>query len=150
MKKIFILGAALVLMAGCADLPKYTAVDSNASAKTRMRACMVSEANAKFQAGTLLTKGISATADEIVNTCIKKLALQSAGISEESQSTAESIITNLKNMATPIKFLSETSKTALSADNAVFVLKGGGNTIFLFPFSHCLFFINVFGRNGAA
>ena len=59
---------------------------------------MVSEANAKFQAGTLLTKGISATADEIVNTCIKKLALQSAGISEESQSTAESIITNLKNM----------------------------------------------------
>ena len=80
MKKIFILGAALVLMAGCADLSKYTAVDSNASAKTRMRACMVSEA------------------DEIVNTCIKKLALQSAGISEESQSTAESIITNLKNM----------------------------------------------------
>lgn len=44
-------------VAGCADLPKYTAVDSNASAKTRMRACMVSEANAKFQAGTLLTKG---------------------------------------------------------------------------------------------
>lgn len=98
MKKIFILGAALVLMAGCADLSKYTAVDSNASAKARMRACMVSEANAKFQSGTLLTKGISATADEIVNTCIKKLALQSAGISEESQSTAESIITNLKNM----------------------------------------------------
>lgn len=124
MKKIFILGAALVLMAGCADLSKYTVVDSNASAKTRMRACMVSEANAKFQAGTLLTKGISATADEIVNTCIKKLALQSAGISEESQSTAESIITNLKNMATPIKFLSETSKTALSADNAVFCVKG--------------------------
>ena len=40
MKKIFILGAALVLMAGCADLSKYTAVDSNASAKTRMRACL--------------------------------------------------------------------------------------------------------------
>lgn len=153
MKKIFILGAALVLMASCADLSKYTAVDSNASAKTRMRACMVSEANAKFQAGTLLTKGISATADEIVNTCIKKLALQSAGISEESQSTAESIITNLKNMATPIKFLSETSKTALSADNAVFVLKGGGNTIFLFPFSHCrselpsFIFIDIYNEN---
>ena len=60
---------------------------------------MVSEANNKFQAGTLFSSSVSVTADEIVNTCIKKLALQSAGISEESQSTAQTIITNLKNMA---------------------------------------------------
>ena len=94
MKKIF-LPAMLAVLFGCADLSKYTTVDSNASAKTKMRACMVSEANNKFQAGT----SVSVTADEIVNTCIKKLALQSAGISEESQSTAQTIITNLKNMA---------------------------------------------------
>ena len=61
---------------------------------------MVNEANSKFQAGTLFVQGISATADEIVNDCIKKLALQSAGISEESQSTAETIISNLKNWGT--------------------------------------------------
>ena len=98
MKKFF-LPAMLAVLFGCADLLKYTTVDSNASAKTKMRACMVSEANNKFQAGTLFSSSVSATADEIVNTCIKKLALQSAGISEESQSTAQTIITNLKNMA---------------------------------------------------
>lgn len=98
MKKIF-LPAMLAVLFGCADLSKYTTVDSNASAKTKMRACMVSETNNKFQAGTLFSSSVSATADEIVNTCIKKLALQSAGISEESQSTAQTIITNLKNMA---------------------------------------------------
>lgn len=98
MKKIFLL-ATLAVLSGCTDLSKYTTVDSNASVKTKMRACMVSEANNKFQAGTLFSNSISATADEIVNTCIQKLALQSAGISEESQSMAQTIITNLKNMA---------------------------------------------------
>ena len=90
----------LVLMAGCADTSHYTTVDANASAKTRMRACLISEATAKFQAGTLFVQGISATSDELVNTCLRKLALQSAGISEESQSAAQSIIQNLKNFGT--------------------------------------------------
>ena len=96
MKKVILCGA-FALLAGCADISQYTNVDSNASMKTRMKACMISEANSKFQAGTLFTNSISVTADEIVNTCIKKLALQSAGISAESQSTAETIISNLKN-----------------------------------------------------
>ena len=56
-------------------------------------------ANEKLQAGTLFTKSISETSDELVNTCLKKLALQAAGISEESQSAAESIIANLKTLS---------------------------------------------------
>lgn len=97
MKKIFT-AAAIVLLAACADLSQYTTVDANASAKAKMRACMINEANAKFQAGTLFANSLSATSDELVSICLKKLALQAAGISEESQSTAESIISNLKNM----------------------------------------------------
>ena len=97
MKKLFILSFALLLGA-CADLSQYTAVDANASAKTKMRACMINEANAKFQSGTLFANSVSATADELVNICLKKLALQAAGISEESQSTAQTIISNLKNL----------------------------------------------------
>ena len=89
--------AALLLLTGCTDTSRYTSVDANASVKTRMRACLVSEATAKFQAGTLFTQGLSATSDELVNICLRKLALQSAGISEESQSTAQSIIQNLRN-----------------------------------------------------
>ncbi len=97
MKKLLV---ACLLLAGCsADLSKYTTVDANASIKTKMRACLVSEANAKLQAGTLFNQGISATADELVTICVKKLALESAGISEESQSTAQSIIQNLKNLS---------------------------------------------------
>ena len=51
----------------------------------------------QMAAGTLFTQGISATAKELVGTCTKKLALESAGISEESQSMATSIIQNLQN-----------------------------------------------------
>ena len=99
MKKI-LLCAGLLLLAGCSDISQYTTVDANASAKTRMKACMISEANSKFQAGTLFTQSLSATSDELVSICLKKLALQSAGISEESQSTAQTIIQNLQNFGT--------------------------------------------------
>ncbi len=97
MKKTILCGI-FALLAGCADLSQYTTIDSNASAKSKMRACMLSEANEKLQAGTLFTKSISETSDELVNTCLKKLALQAAGISEESQSAAELIIANLKTL----------------------------------------------------
>ena len=90
--------AAAILLGGCSG--NYIEVGTNASAKAKMRACMMDEANAKFRAGTLFAQGISETADELVNTCLKKLALQAAGISEESQSTAETIISNLKNPGT--------------------------------------------------
>ncbi len=96
MKKALFL--SLLLLGGCAELSQYATADSNASAKTKMRACLVSEANSRFQAGTLFTQSISATSDELVSVCLKKLALESAGISQESQSTASTIIQNLKNL----------------------------------------------------
>lgn len=80
------------------DISKYTTVDANASAKAKLKACLISEANTKFQNGTLFSASISATADELTDTCIKKLALESAGISTEAQSTASTIIQNLKNL----------------------------------------------------
>jgi hypothetical protein len=100
MKKVLFCMAALLMLSGCDTISQYSTADANASVKTRMRACLVSEATAKFQAGTLFTQGLSATSDELVETCMKKLALQSAGISEESQSTAATIIQNLRNFGT--------------------------------------------------
>lgn len=100
MKRVLFCMATLLMLAGCDTVSKYSTADSNASIKTKMRACLVSEANAKFQSGTLFAKGISATSDELVTICTKKLALQSAGISEESQSTAATIIQNLRNFGT--------------------------------------------------
>lgn len=99
MKKT-LLCIALVLIAGCsADLSQYTNVDANAPAKTKMKACLINEANTRFTAGTLFSSSITATAKDMVGVCVKNLALQNAGISQESQSTAETIIQNLKNMS---------------------------------------------------
>ena len=100
MNKYTLLGLCALGLAACADLSSFTAVDSNAPVQTKMKACMVAEANTRFQAGTLFNDTIKNTASDLVSTCMKKLMLQSAGISEESQSTAQSIITNLKNMST--------------------------------------------------
>ncbi len=102
MKKIVLAMFMVSLTAACANLSQYTSVSANATPKEKMRACLMSEANSKLQAGTLFNNTMSATADEMVNTCLKKLALQAAGISEESQSTAESIIANLKNLNSAI------------------------------------------------
>ncbi|MBR2274333.1 MAG: hypothetical protein IJ864_05880 [Alphaproteobacteria bacterium] len=100
MKKILFCMTALFMLAGCESVSKYSTADANAPVKTRMRACLVSEATAKFQSGTLFAKGLSATSDELVTICMKKLALQSSGISAESQSTAAQIIQNLQNFGT--------------------------------------------------
>ena len=105
MKKSMILGLTMIL-AACSGsssdggfLSSLTATDANSSVRQKMQACMLTEAQNKFQAGTLFTKGLSDTADELVATCAKNLALQSVGISEENKSAAENIITSLKNMA---------------------------------------------------
>lgn len=96
MKKVFYVVVMMCLVGCSGDVSRYSTVDANASTKTKMRACLVSEATAKFQAGTLFTQGLRATSDELVSICMRKLALQSMGISEELQSTAQSIIQNLK------------------------------------------------------
>lgn len=97
MKKMLLL--ALLVLSACAELSQYATADSNASAKTKMRACLVSEANARLQDGTLFAKSVSVTSDELVSVCLKKLALETAGITEESQSTALTVIQNLKNLS---------------------------------------------------
>ena len=65
--KFFAILAVATALSACSsdggfDLSKFTAVDANASAKTRLRACLVSEANTKFQNGTLFAQGLTATA----------------------------------------------------------------------------------------
>lgn len=103
--KFFAVLAVAGVLSACSsdggfDWTSLTTADANASVKTRLRACLLSEANTKFQNGTLFAKGLTATADELTNTCIKKLALQSAGITSESQSMASTIIQNLQNYGT--------------------------------------------------
>ena len=99
MKK-FILCFCFILFMGCsADLSKYTNVDASSSIKAKMNTCLFNQANAKFQAGTLFSNSITTTAKELILTCVKDLSLQQASIPSDTQSTAESIIQNLKTIA---------------------------------------------------
>lgn len=92
-KYCLILG--LALLCGCSQLDKYMTVDSNASAQDKFRACALTEAQAKLQNGTLFAKTMTETKDEIVNTCLKKMALEAAGIDSEAQNIASNIINSL-------------------------------------------------------
>ena len=95
MKKLLILGTVLIL-SSCAGLEKYTTVSSDATAQEKFRACALSEAQSKFNNGTLFSKDLTTTKDEIVNTCLKKMALEAAGIDAEAQSITSSIINNFQ------------------------------------------------------
>lgn len=94
MKKISMLFFALALGA-CAQMSEMTGDNSS---QNGMKACLLSEANSRYTAGTLFTSSLKATASEMVKTCAKKMALEYAGVSSEYQSTAENIITNLQNL----------------------------------------------------
>ena len=98
MKKIFAL-ASVALLSSCAQLDSLQNTSTSDTTSAKMKACLLSEANSRYQAGTLFNNSVKETATDLVKTCMKNLALQSAGISTESQSTAENIINNLKTLS---------------------------------------------------
>lgn len=91
MKKYFILLAVLFLGA-CEHLSALQSSETSS-----LNSCMISEAHNKLTAGTLFTSDVYATAKEISQTCIRKLALQKAGLDETSLNTAKTIINSLKS-----------------------------------------------------
>lgn len=95
---------AIMIIAGCANLGSMlsssgSSSTTDSSARGKMQACMLTEAQSRFQAGTLFNDTITNTAQDLVSTCAKKLALESMGISQQSQSDATNIINNLKNLS---------------------------------------------------
>ena len=116
MKKIIVCGIAAALVAGCSDKPKTEEVKVFDVACEKVAAfeqgdmivkCPVTEgltaiqaqeANAKFEAGTLFEGELKATAETITNTCLTRLALEKAGITEETQTAASQIISSFKNL----------------------------------------------------
>ena len=98
MKKVYFL-AAVLLLGACENMSQYTTASADASPRQKMQACMLNEANTRLYNGTLFENTVSETSKDITNTCLKKLALQAAGISEESQTAAVNIINNLKTLS---------------------------------------------------
>lgn len=96
MKKYCLILGMVTALSCCAELDKYINVGENTSAQEKFRACALSEAQTKLKNGTLFAQDMTTTKNEIVNTCLKKMALQAAGIDSEAESIASSIINSLK------------------------------------------------------
>ena len=88
MKKTVFLATAL-LLAGCA------ASEANTS-NTALNVCLTQKANAAIQDGTAFTTPVKTLAQNISTACLKQLALQKAGLSEESLTAATNVLTALK------------------------------------------------------
>jgi len=88
MKKILIPVAALLLTACAAN-------EANTS-NTALNVCLTQKANAAIQDGTAFTTPLKTLAQNISTDCLKKLALDKAGLSEESLTAATNVLAALK------------------------------------------------------
>ena len=85
--KTIILATAL-LLAGCA------ASEANTS-NTALNVCLTQKANAAIQDGSAFTTPVKTLAQNISKECLKKLALEKAGLSEESVTAATNVLAAL-------------------------------------------------------
>ena len=88
MKKMIFLATALFL-AGCA------ASEANTS-NTALNVCLTQKANAAIQNGSAFTTPVKTLAQNISTACLKQLALQKAGLSEEAVTATVNVLTALK------------------------------------------------------
>jgi hypothetical protein len=100
MKKICLL-IALTMVTGCSELSNFlpSSGSTDSSARAKMQSCMLSDAQSRLQAGTLFNDTVYNTAKDLASGCAKKLAMESMGISQQTQSDAVNIINSLKNMS---------------------------------------------------
>ncbi len=96
MKKCVLMLGVAAILSNCAEMEKYMNVSSNASAQEKFRACALTEAQTKLKNGTLFAQDMSITKEEIVNTCLKKMALEAAGIDSEAQTITSGILNSLQ------------------------------------------------------
>lgn len=88
MKKILITTTALLLTA-CAMQEANTS-------NTALNVCLTQKANAAIQDGTAFTTPVKTLAKDISTACLKQLALEKAGLSEESLTAATNVLAALK------------------------------------------------------
>ena len=88
MKKIILCGALASMLCAC----QQTADTSNAS----LNACLTAKAYAAVNDGSAFTTDIKTTAKNISSSCLKELALQKSGLSEEALTATTNLLTALK------------------------------------------------------
>ena len=107
MTKWTIIAASLVLLGACTNeqmalwVPESDKTPMTTNAK--LKACTLDEARNKVMDGSAFTLGMSAAANEISTTCVKKLALESAGLdtqaTQDSYNALQSLMGTAKSIA---------------------------------------------------
>lgn len=92
MRKLFIIGLVFALCACNSDGTKTSNISLNA--------CLTQKATAALNDGSLFTTELKTLAKDISSSCIKQLALQKAGLNEESVTAATNILNALKQSQT--------------------------------------------------
>lgn len=90
-KKASVILVACGLMAGCAELGSTSGNSSNVT----LKACISTEALSAVTNGSAFTNGVTATAKAVSSACLKKLALQNAGVDQESMDLATTALNAL-------------------------------------------------------
>ncbi len=100
MKKTLLL--AVLLLSACEQL-SFLAPQADdktpLTTKAKLHACVYEEAKNKVMDGSVFSLGLSATASEVSGTCIKKLALESAGLDTQTTSEAKTALQTLMDAA---------------------------------------------------
>ena len=102
--KTFLLAAIILLLGACAQgqLSSYIAENNTIDKSTtsgKLKACSLEEAAKKIEDGSAFAQSISASSDEISTICIKKLALEAAGLDSKATEDATNALQTLLNTA---------------------------------------------------
>lgn len=87
MRYLFMVGMALTL-AACNNVAN--------SSSTSLNTCLTQKAYGALNDGSLLTTDVKTLASNISTSCLKELALEKAGLSQESVTTATNVLNALK------------------------------------------------------
>ena len=98
MKKLVLVGCLLLGACSSGLMGKTDTSAVPATKQAKLKACMFEEATAKVQDGSAFTAGLKATASAISSDCLKKLALETAGLDTQATSEATNILSSLMNL----------------------------------------------------
>lgn len=92
--------ASVVLLSACAALEGSSGTTTSSSSDSaRLKACSMEEGLKRVQDGSAFTQGLTASAKDIASSCVKKLALEDAGVNVQATEDATNALKTLMNSA---------------------------------------------------
>jgi len=95
MKHVIMIFFAAALLAGCATQQQGAGDKMNQSTRAKMTSCITAESMVRIENGTAFTAPVKATTDNIVETCLHRLALEKMGLNQEAATMTQTILSGL-------------------------------------------------------